>query len=178
MTTDRQAESNRINGQKSHGATTPEGLEKIARANLVHGMLAKTIVLDGESPENFEALLQANQDQFNPVGPAETALVEMLTVARWSQMRIWAAQGIAVNSEIRQQTDNPSDPQAATRDSSLRASNAFLSLNTRSRALDMFDRAAGRYERQYIRALNQLIRLRDKRSEEKNFLATPSLQPE
>jgi hypothetical protein len=53
MSTEQQSEASRINGAKSQGPQTPEGLEASSRNSLKHGFSAKTLILQNESSERF-----------------------------------------------------------------------------------------------------------------------------
>src|SRR4051812_20557708 len=56
----RKKASSQANGRKSHGPTTAEGKLKCqtaAAGQIKHGMLAQTVVLNGESQSRFTAIL-------------------------------------------------------------------------------------------------------------------------
>src|SRR5258707_1183927 len=61
-----QSDTARANGAKSNGPATPEGRAISSRNSLRHGLTAKAVVLPGESQEEFQALLDAYIDQFQP----------------------------------------------------------------------------------------------------------------
>ena len=61
----RKSDAARTNGAKSHGPTTPEGQAKSSQNSTTHGLTAKSIVLPGESTEEYQALLDAYIDQFH-----------------------------------------------------------------------------------------------------------------
>src|SRR5258708_1263308 len=83
-----QSETARTNGAKSNGPVTPEGRANSSRNSLRHGLTAKAVVLPGESQEEFQALLDAHVDQFQPATGVESALVQTMAVARWRLNRI------------------------------------------------------------------------------------------
>src|SRR5216683_3694002 len=84
----RKSETARTNGQKSHGPATPEGRAKSPQNRTSHGLTAKSIVLPGESNEEYQLLLDAYIEQFNPQGIVEMELVETMTAARWRLRRL------------------------------------------------------------------------------------------
>ena len=60
------------------GPTTPEGKAKSATNSLRHGLTAKAVVLPTESREEFQALLAAHVERFQPADSIEMDLVESM----------------------------------------------------------------------------------------------------
>jgi hypothetical protein len=156
MTTDRQAESNRQNGQKSHGPTTPEGLEKCRNANLRTGILSTALVLEGECSERLSDLINAYLKRFQPRDVHETTLVETMAMARWRQMRLWAIENASINYEIVQQSLKFEKSNTGPIDAVTRAALAFRSLEDHSASLRSLNRYEARYDRQYKSAYKSL----------------------
>ncbi len=100
MGSSKQIEASRINGRRSKGPVTPEGKQNSSRNNTRHGLLAQTIVLEGESEERFNALLEDYMQTHQPQSASEAALVEQLAVAQWRLMRVWGAQKLALDRDI------------------------------------------------------------------------------
>src|SRR5260370_34494101 len=88
MSTDRQIEANRLNAQKSTGPTTPEGRAAVRLNGLKHGLCAETIVVPGEDPAEFEAMLDAYRAEYQPATPSAEFLVRQLAMADWLLMRL------------------------------------------------------------------------------------------
>src|SRR5688572_16242831 len=65
---DRRAEANRRNAQKSTGPRTPEGKARSSLNGIKHGLAAQTAVLPGEDPAELEALAQSLAAEFRPAG--------------------------------------------------------------------------------------------------------------
>ena len=83
----------RINGAKSHGPTTSEGLTRSSRNALRHGLTAPSLpavspVLPTESAADYQTLLNSYLSEFTPQGLLETELVETLAAARWRLRRV------------------------------------------------------------------------------------------
>ena len=78
------SETSRINGAKSHGPTTDEGRRAVSLNAVKHGLTAETVVLANESPEEYEAELQAYLQRFALVDKPETDLVHPLAAAHSS----------------------------------------------------------------------------------------------
>jgi hypothetical protein len=160
MTSDRQIEANRLNALKSCGPSSPEGRAIVSRNALRHGLLSKDILLDGESKDRFDHLLASLRDEFRPQTDTEHGLVEKLATARWRQLRAWALESATINQEIRNQADTSDDPDPATR-----AAIAIRTICERSNYLETINRYETRFERQYDRALNQLLKLKKRKND-------------
>lgn len=144
MRSDKQIAASRNNGVKSRGPVTPEGKLSSARANLRHGMLARTVLLDGESRERFNALMNSLEEDLQPESAIERLLVHKMVVAHWRQMRIWGLEKAGISHEAaRQQGD------AITRDAI-----AFRTSDTHMSEYEM------RCDRQFSRALDRFERFR------------------
>src|SRR5437879_22582 len=88
MTTDRQIEANRQNAQQSTGPTTPEGRAAVRLNGLKHGLCAETIVVPGEDPAEFEAMLEAYRAEYQPTTPSAEFLVRQVAMADWRLLRL------------------------------------------------------------------------------------------
>ncbi len=152
MSTERKIRASQTNGALSRGPVTAEGKRKSAANSARHHLLSKTVVLDNERPEAFAGHLASFMSEFNPRTETQRTLVENLAVARWRQMRIWALERATLNSAM-EARDPESLPPAE------RAAGAFRTLADDSRALDLLARYETRFERQFARALNLLMKL-------------------
>jgi hypothetical protein len=162
MASDRQIAANRANAAKSTGPRSSKGRGIAARNGTRHGMLARTIVLEGESPNRFMLLLGALQDEFQPQTCVQRSLVETMAVARWRQMRLWAIEKAGISHEIRQRESIAENSGSADQDAPTRAALAFQNLGDKSRFLELMNRYETRYDHQFTRALDRLLRLREK----------------
>lgn len=88
--TPEQLEASRSNGRRSHGPLTAEGKLRSAEARTTHGLLARTILLPGESRRKFQTLCETMHAELQPESTIEHQLVESLIVHRWRSMRVWA----------------------------------------------------------------------------------------
>lgn len=156
MSSQRRIESSRLNGALSRGPVTPEGQQACVASRLRHGLLTKTIVLEGESHERFEALLAGYLDEWQPRTDTEVACVEDMTIARWRQMRLWGVAKADFDREMSRQDLQLGPPQ-------VRAAIVFRNLTNSSRVLDNFHRYEASYERQFSRALKRLRDLQSTR---------------
>ncbi len=103
MASEKQSAASRANGAKSRGPTTPAGKQKSSRNSLRHGMLARTIVLDGESRDRFNQLHNALTSELNPANTIETQLVREMAIAHWRQMRSWNLGTASISMEVNKQ---------------------------------------------------------------------------
>ena len=152
MSSLRKIQSARANGARSQGPVTPEGKQRSSQNGIRHGILANTVVLEGESKERFEELLRSLTAELQPRSTAETALVETMAVARWRLLRIWSLQKTAFDIEMARENMPASRPQ--------RAAVVFRKLADNSRSLDLLLRYENSFDRQFSRALSLLMKLR------------------
>lgn len=90
----------RINGAKSHGPVTLEGLAKSSANSRTHGLAAKYALLPNESAEEFQLLIGDYVDQFHPQTGVETELVEVMAIARCRLRRLLAIETHLFEIEI------------------------------------------------------------------------------
>jgi hypothetical protein len=152
MSSERKIRASRLNGAKSRGAVTPEGKRKSSANSARHHLLSKTILLENERPDAFADLLVGLTREFNPQTETQRALVETMAVSRWRQTRIWAVERATLQSAM--EAHDPDTTEPATR-----VALAFRSLADDSRTLDLFSRYEARFDRQFARSLNLLIKL-------------------
>ena len=155
MATQKQIIANRANAARSTGPITPEGKKVASQNSTRHGMLAQTVVLEGESKSRFEDLFTSFTELINPRSAAEAALVETMTIARWKQMRIWGMEKAGFQLEMSRESSAPGA-------NATRGYLAFKKLADTSRVLDLQHRYETGYERQFCRAYAFLIKLRAK----------------
>ena len=153
MATDKQIAASRANGAKSRGPVTPEGKRNSSRKNQQHSLLARAVVLEGESRSRFNALLSSFIDELHPETVIENLLVRKMAVAHWRQMRVWEMEKAGLAHGARSVADNAAENQdPATRDAiAFRASGAQM------------NEAEMRFDRQFTRALDRLERFRASR---------------
>lgn len=105
MSSQRQIEANRRNAKLSTGPKTPEGKAKAARNHSLHGLRSRDIVIPGEDPREFAALLAALQAEFRPANPLDHALVRQLASAQWRLHRVLRAETALLSSAYKDQPD-------------------------------------------------------------------------
>jgi hypothetical protein len=154
--TEQQIAASRINGSKSRGPVTPEGKAISSQNNLRHGMLAKAILLEGESLEIFREFMHFLEATFQPVGLIENAFIETMALSKWRQMRLLAMERAGFNHQIAKETEL--DPATC-------AFLAFTTLAEQSRVVELMYRYDARCDNQYDRALTRLFEAQKRRRE-------------
>jgi hypothetical protein len=157
MATEKQILANRANAAKSTGPITAEGKRASSQNAARQKLIAGTVVLKGESMRRFNELASALMFQFKPRNPAETALVQTMTAARWRLLRMWGIQTAGFESEMARTSQN-SDPSAGS--GAFLAAATFRNLADSSRVLGLLLRYEAAHDRQYTRALTLLLKLR------------------
>jgi hypothetical protein len=85
----------------STGPITPEG-KLISRANsLKHGLTARTLILQGEDPDEIRAKADHWRDSYMPEGAAEEALVDQIALESLRLERIARAEYAALSGQLR-----------------------------------------------------------------------------
>lgn len=92
MASDKQIQANRSNAKLSTGPRTEIGKLAVSGNRLTHGILSTKLLLTGESPEDYRALLDGVVADLQPVGLLEMSLVEKVSVLIWRQRRLTAAE--------------------------------------------------------------------------------------
>jgi hypothetical protein len=88
VTTQKQAESNRRNAEKSSGPTSEEGRERSKFNAIKHGMAAGQVLIPGEPAAEFEELTTALMFAWKPANGMEANLVWQIAVAAWRLRRV------------------------------------------------------------------------------------------
>jgi hypothetical protein len=88
MATSAQINANRANAQKSTGPRSAEGKSASRFNALKHGIDAASIVIPGEDPADYDALIAAYHRDFRPESPSETFHVDTMLRADWQKRRL------------------------------------------------------------------------------------------
>ena len=156
-----QSETSRRNGAKSRGPKTPEGKANSSRNATTHGLLSKTIIIEGENAPRFAALLASMRAELKPRTGIEDGLVEDLASCRWRQRRLLSMETASYTHAILRQ-----DPEAAAESNATRAAFALNHLSDGCHTLELINRYERHFNRQYNRTLHTLYAIRAIRSRE------------
>ncbi|SRR5712692_625487 len=73
---------------RSTGPRTPQGKARSKYNALKHGLFSKAILLEDESPAEYESLLNGLRESLQPQGKLEEVLVEKLATILWRERRL------------------------------------------------------------------------------------------
>jgi len=88
MSTTAQHAANLANSHLSTGPKTEEGKAASSQNSLKHGLTAKTALLPGEDPTEYEALTQGMTIDLGPGNTVESSLVTELVDLQWRLQRV------------------------------------------------------------------------------------------
>jgi hypothetical protein len=91
MATIHQIEANRLNAQKSTGPRSATGKATASRNALKSGIHSQSQIIQGEKPEDLEALTAEYFDRFQPATPEERFFVDILIRDDWQLRRLATA---------------------------------------------------------------------------------------
>ncbi len=142
--------SARANGARSRGPVTAEGKRHSSQNAITHGLLARTTLMQGESPEALEALFNQHVARLAPADGVELGMVQEMAAAYWRLRRAWAIETRTFDNEVTAQTaDDQLDRMAA----------AFANLAAKPSAA-LLHRYETRLHLIYHRTLQNLLLLR------------------
>jgi hypothetical protein len=155
MSTRQQRRASRANGQKSHGPITPEGKAKSRFNALKHGIHAETQIMFDETPEDLAELDAELRAQYSPADATERFLVDTLIHNEWRLRRMRRVEAVLweqasqafLGEHMERNTCNSAD-------TFVRGATAF----------ERLQRVVSSCERNYHRALKQLLALIDARN--------------
>ena len=176
MPSDLKSETARGNGAKSHGPKTAEGKETSSRNAIKHGLTAHTLILQCESPEDYQAMLAEHIAIHQPVTPPEKELVDQMAIARWRIRRFVAAETDLIDSEMVRNREKVNKEFAPT-DSGVHLAMAIRSLADESRALSLMSRYESRHQRVHDKAYAALRELQKSRASHPSPDADPPPEP-
>jgi hypothetical protein len=153
MATEKQIQANRANAKRSTGPTTEKGKQASSQNALRHGLLSSCVVLKAESVPVFDELMNALIEEFQPRGENELALLESMAVARWKLTSNWTLHTALLELETVKQDPNAGSAPIIT-------ALAIKSLADSSNSLQLLHRYEISLDRQYSRALNNLLKVR------------------
>ena len=157
MSSEQQIEANRLNAQKSTGPATPEGRAAVSLNGLKYGLYAKTLILPGEGPAEFDALLDRFHAEYQPATPTEEAFVSQIAMATWRRARIQRMEAAFYKNEHKALIEYKSYSEL---DDTGRLARIAERDAGASKLLDSFNRQEARQDRAIKSAVNELRRCR------------------
>ena len=127
------AEINRQNSLRSTGPRTPFGKLRSSQNSVTHGLTARSGLLIGEDPDEFEALKQMMIGRFKPYNDAELTVVERIAGDIWLSDRAAQSAGKRLAERLRhgplEQAKKEKDEAIELGDSAVLASGISASLH-------------------------------------------------
>jgi hypothetical protein len=151
MSSNRRIQASQANGCLSRGPVTAAGKLISSQNAVTHGLLSCFLVLEDESTEAFQALLDQHVARLQPADGLEFALIEEMVASMWRLRRSWAI-------ETRTLDTAPVDP-ATVAGPMDRIASAFSGAAS-APTLPLLHRYETRLHMMYQRALHNLLLLR------------------
>jgi hypothetical protein len=85
---------------QSTGPRTEEGKQRSSQNSLKHGLFARTLLIAGESQEEYDRHLYRYQREHNPKTPTEEDLVRHLAQTEWRRRRIPVLEADAIGQSL------------------------------------------------------------------------------
>ena len=153
MSSERKKESSKRNGARSKGPVTPEGKRRSSLNAMRHGLLAECTVLESESREDFNVLVNMFLERFDPVDGVDFGFIEEMASSYWRLRRGMMMEKTLLDKAVAEQTwDKLAD------------SSEFKSICRYQTML----------HRMFQRAMNNILLLRDIGPEDNVFPNEPS----
>ena len=137
MASQKQIEANRRNALKSTGPKTDEGKAAVSMNALRYGLRARSILIPGENPEEYDRLCASLEAEWRPRNTTERLLLEQMVTAQWKLARLEVGE-----RSIYMQT---------------------MAADKQMALLDRFSVQRGRLERSFSKAVHELEHLRKSR---------------
>src|ERR1039457_7549546 len=142
MVTPAQLTANRANAQKSPGPRSVEGKSASRFNALKHGIDANSIVIPGEDPADYEALLAHYLHEYRPQSASQSFHVDTMLRADWHKRRL---QNVEADLSHTILAESPGNSLAA----------ALLSDSPAAKLLARVQRQIAAFERCWHRANNE-----------------------
>ena len=157
MATPAQIAANRANAQHSTGPRSVEGKSASRFNALQHGVDARSAVIPGEDPDEYQTLHDRYHSRFQPESPDESFHVTTMLDAEWQQRRL-----------KRLETELYYTLEAEAPGQSLAA--AILAATPAAKLLARTQRQLAAHQRAWYRAFTELRRQRERDDEEQQAL--------
>jgi len=163
MATQAQIAANQANAQLSTGPRSADGKARSSKNNLRYGFRSQSVLLPGDDPAEYEALLQELSGHFSARDLSEQRMVREMADAEWRLRRTRQYQEELLTLKIEELAQSRPDSSPIA----LQAL-AYDALLNESRSFAQFLRYETKYERQYNNSYNQWCSYRDGMTRKKN----------
>ena len=152
MATPAQITANRANAQKSTGPRSAEGKSTSRFNALKHGIDAASIVIPGEDPADYDALVAQYQREYQPESASESFHVDTMIRADWQKRRLQNVEADLYHTIL---SESPGNSLAAV----------LLAESPAAKLLIRVQRQIAAFERTWHRANTELRRVRAEKAE-------------
>jgi hypothetical protein len=155
----RKLAANRANAQLSTGPRTPAGKHIASQNATKHGLLARRLVVPGESVTELEHFAARLHAQLRPAGALQTVIVDRLIQLLWRLLRVGPVEAGILRGGV---TDQRTRRQASGQGPTVVADSADDVAHAFAADLDVVSliaRYEGGMQRQVLRLLHELERL-------------------
>ena len=174
MATDRQIAANRANAQKSTGPRTAEGKTASSANAIKSGIYAKSTLIPGEDPAEYDALRAEHYDHFAPANPDERDLLDLMIKYKWQLRRLHACYDQMwlrdMESDLKSEYYNPAWPLVRPFNKANNPNNAMINLH---RMIQSADRAFHRTRAALVKVQDQRRRAESKSVATANLASFP-----
>ena len=152
MASPAQITANRANAQKSTGPRSAEGKSASRFNALKHGIDAASIVIPGEDPADYDALVAQYQQEYQPQSASESFHVDTMIRADWQKRRMQNVEADLYHTVL---AESPGNSLAAV----------LLAESPAAKLLVRVQRQIAAFERTWHRANTELRRVRAEKAE-------------
>ena len=156
MTTEKQIIANRINAHTG-GVKTDAGKAAIRLNAVTDGIFCHDAVLPGEDSELLDSMREKFMQQFDPVGEMETVLVERIISSTWRLKRVLRSD-TRLSTKYFLKTEDTAEPNGG--------------IDYRYTSWQNLSKYENSIERQIYRAMHELERIKQTRSQAENIAAS------
>ena len=152
MASPAQITANRANAQKSTGPRSVEGKSASRFNALKHGIDAASIVIPGEDPADYDALVAQYHHEYHPQSASESFHVDTMIRADWHKRRLQNVEADLYHTIL---AESPGNSLAAV----------LLAESPAAKLLVRVQRQIAAFERTWHRANTELRRVRAEKTE-------------
>jgi hypothetical protein len=131
-------------------------------SNARHGLLSNTILVTGESADEFNRLLYGQIRELEPQNQGELLMIQEMVHCKWRQMRIWGITAVGISDEIDGQRETA--PELLDRSLPSRAFRAVDEMHKDSTTLSALHRYEMAFSRKFDKTLKDLTAKKEKRN--------------
>jgi hypothetical protein len=122
LISDQQHQANQQNAQHSTGPTSPEGKAAVRLNALTYGLRARSTLLPGESPEEYDQLWNDLLSDWQPHNRTERLYLEQMAVSQWLLARLATGENDIYQHETSGEKQSPLLDRVAARRTGLERS--------------------------------------------------------